>query len=234
MTHAGISRRRTPTGGSAAERSEVGKRLGFVKMHARVRAGGWFDATEAAAASNARHGLKRSNADKRKAIELLLTMPKWADASDREIARHCMVSNHLVAEVRSPSDHNSQARAPQSGNSPTLDDRPHSPRPEPEPLDDEPYDLPLIGAPAERTRQREEMRDEPWPGPPARDPWPTMPLVKTINDIDLQAWLGGATDRRRRWLADIAFAAIESADERLRHDEKVQGWLAQHEQETGA
>jgi hypothetical protein len=42
--------------------------------------------------SNAEHGLPRSNADKRKAVRLLLADAEWGKWSDRESARRCQVS----------------------------------------------------------------------------------------------------------------------------------------------
>lgn len=51
-----------------------------------------------------------ANADKRKAVTILLQDNEWSHWSDREIARRCNVTNHLVAELRqkltgnSPSD----------------------------------------------------------------------------------------------------------------------------------
>ena len=81
-------------------RVEAARRLGDPKIRARVRPGEWLDAVEAAAASNARHGRPRTNADKRRAVGMLLALPTWAKKSDRQIASHCMVGHHLVAEVR--------------------------------------------------------------------------------------------------------------------------------------
>jgi hypothetical protein len=46
------------------------------------------------------HGLRRTNEDKRRAVQLLLADSEWAKASDRWIAEQCKVSNHLVADVR--------------------------------------------------------------------------------------------------------------------------------------
>lgn len=57
------------------------------------RAAAWF-----AAGSNAEHGLRRSNADKRAAVALALGHSPAL--SDRAIAEHCRVSHPLVAEVR--------------------------------------------------------------------------------------------------------------------------------------
>lgn len=49
---------------------------------------------------NAEHGLRRTNADKRRAVEVLLRDSEWSQWSDREIARQAKVSNTLVSELR--------------------------------------------------------------------------------------------------------------------------------------
>ena len=51
---------------------------------------------------NARHGLPRTNADKRKVVEEALVHPDTKDATDAEIARACVVSKPFVAAVRNP------------------------------------------------------------------------------------------------------------------------------------
>lgn len=53
-----------------------------------------------AAGANAQHGLRRSDADKRRAVETLLADDEWGKWSDREIARRCLVSPTFVATVR--------------------------------------------------------------------------------------------------------------------------------------
>lgn len=58
------------------------------------------DALKAALSANISHGLRRSNADKRRAVEMALadaTLQKW---SDNKIADLCGVSNHFVASIR--------------------------------------------------------------------------------------------------------------------------------------
>ena len=50
--------------------------------------------------SNADHGKRRSNADKRRSVELLLKDQDWTSWSDREIAKQCAVSHPFVAEIR--------------------------------------------------------------------------------------------------------------------------------------
>ena len=50
--------------------------------------------------SNGAHGLPRTNADKRKAVTLLLADAEWSQWSDSEIARHCQVSQSFVTGLR--------------------------------------------------------------------------------------------------------------------------------------
>lgn len=50
--------------------------------------------------ANATHGLRRTNADKRKAVETLLKDAEWAAWSDRKIAEACGVGNQMVGDVR--------------------------------------------------------------------------------------------------------------------------------------
>jgi len=50
--------------------------------------------------ANHNHGLRRTAADKRKAVMTMLQDIEWQDWSDREIAKHCHVSPMLVATVR--------------------------------------------------------------------------------------------------------------------------------------
>src|SRR5262245_53011947 len=42
----------------------------------------------------------RLNADKRRAVELLVRDPEWGQWSDREIARQCAVGQVFVSELR--------------------------------------------------------------------------------------------------------------------------------------
>jgi hypothetical protein len=69
-----------------------------------------------AAQANAKHGLPRSPADKRRAVRLLLEQASWSVKSDRQIAEACLVSHHLVADVRAEAN-NGQAgrRSPGAG-----------------------------------------------------------------------------------------------------------------------
>lgn len=69
-------------------------------VECEVRSGTRRDAVLCAAGANAAHGLRRTNADKRRAVETLLRDEEWAAWSDREIARKCNVSADLVGDLR--------------------------------------------------------------------------------------------------------------------------------------
>lgn len=50
--------------------------------------------------TNATHGQKRTNKDKRLIVERALMDEEWVKYSDREIARHCGVGYDLVRQLR--------------------------------------------------------------------------------------------------------------------------------------
>lgn len=66
-----------------------------------IRNGTRRDAVLYSVGANAHHGLRRSNEDKRKAVQTLLADPEWAAWSDREIAKACNVTHPFVGSVRS-------------------------------------------------------------------------------------------------------------------------------------
>lgn len=74
--------------------------FGEVEVPADIRSGDRRDAILYAVGANAKHGLRRSNADKRRAVETLLMDPKWGLWSDNEIARRCGVSSRMVGTAR--------------------------------------------------------------------------------------------------------------------------------------
>ena len=73
---------------------------GLSEFPADVRPGTERDALLFSISCNGAHGLPRTNADKRKAVTLLLADAEWSQWSDREIARHCQVSHKCVQKVR--------------------------------------------------------------------------------------------------------------------------------------
>jgi hypothetical protein len=82
-------------------RVEAAKRLGLPTIEAEVRPGTKRDALLWSVQANSTHGLRRTDADKRKAVLTLLQDEEWKDWSDREIARRTATSHTFVAKVRS-------------------------------------------------------------------------------------------------------------------------------------
>jgi hypothetical protein len=76
------------------------REAGLSEFPADVRPGNERDALLHSISANAGHGLPRSNADKRKAVLLLLADPELCTWSDHEIARHCQVSCRFVGKIR--------------------------------------------------------------------------------------------------------------------------------------
>ncbi len=81
-------------------RVEAARRIARDTILAEVRDGSGRDAILAAAGANATHGLRRTRADKRRAVETLLRDPDWTRWSDREIGKACAVDHKTVASVR--------------------------------------------------------------------------------------------------------------------------------------
>lgn len=81
-------------------RVEAALRAGARRIDAVVTKGTRRDAILAACKANAEHGLRRSNADKRRAVDTLLADPEWTLWSNRRIAKETQVSDVFVAECR--------------------------------------------------------------------------------------------------------------------------------------
>jgi hypothetical protein len=76
------------------------KRLKRLQITATVRQGSLDDAQWFSYGVNQRHGLRRTNDDKRRAVEAALKHEYAARYSDNEIARHCGVSAPTIAKYR--------------------------------------------------------------------------------------------------------------------------------------
>ena len=74
--------------------------IGIREVTAEVHVGTQREAVLYAVGANAVHGLRRTNADKRRAVVRLLRDYEWRKWSDREIARRCGVSASFVGDVR--------------------------------------------------------------------------------------------------------------------------------------
>ncbi len=86
--------------GDGFHRIEAARRIDREDISADVREGGQRDALLLAAKANATHGLRRTQADKRRSIETLLRDPEWSRWSDREIGKTCAVDHKTVGSVR--------------------------------------------------------------------------------------------------------------------------------------
>lgn len=73
---------------------------GLSDVAVTIRDGSRRDALLHAAGANADHGLRRTQADKRKAVLVLLEDPEWRQWSDRAIAERVKVSHPTVAKIR--------------------------------------------------------------------------------------------------------------------------------------
>lgn len=76
------------------------QRLGKTSIQADVKTGTLRDAILFSLGANDKHGLRRSNADKRKSVRTLLEDFEWGELTVNEMARICAVSPQLVMAVK--------------------------------------------------------------------------------------------------------------------------------------
>ena len=79
------------------------KHAGLVEIHEDRHPGTQREAVLYSLGANSKHGLRRSNADKRKAVQTLLADPEWATWSGEAIAKVCAVSAMTVSRIRAES-----------------------------------------------------------------------------------------------------------------------------------
>ncbi len=79
-------------------RVEAAKKANLREILAEVRQGDRRAATSYALRANVQHGRRRTNADKRKSVEIALK--EFPDQSDRSLAEMCAVDKSLVASIR--------------------------------------------------------------------------------------------------------------------------------------
>lgn len=77
------------------------EQAGRKRLPVSVTPGGKREAKLLSLGANQGHGLRRTNADKRKAVEAALADQEWAGWSDRAIANACGVTDKTVSAVRS-------------------------------------------------------------------------------------------------------------------------------------
>lgn len=97
---------------------------GFHRFLAHVRAGkdsifetiipgGKREAILYSVGANHSHGLRRTNADKRKSVGMLLADREWSAWSDNEIAKNCHVSVSFVGDIRRSRSANNSDKHPE-------------------------------------------------------------------------------------------------------------------------
>lgn len=79
-------------------RYHAAQKCGFLDVEVEVRSGTRTDAVRYALGANAAHGQPRTNADKRRAVEIALK--EFPKLSSREIAKVCAVSHDFVNRTR--------------------------------------------------------------------------------------------------------------------------------------
>lgn len=82
-------------------RAAAVRQIGNPFMLCEIRQGTRRDAVLFSVGANSRHGLPRTNADKRRGILTLLNDPEWITWSDGKIAKQCHVDPKTVAAIRS-------------------------------------------------------------------------------------------------------------------------------------
>jgi hypothetical protein len=87
------------------------ERAGRKRIACDVRKGNKRDAILFSVGANTAHGLRRSNADKRRAIGLLLRDEQWRKKSDLWIGKACGVSDKTVTKIRGELEATSEIRS---------------------------------------------------------------------------------------------------------------------------
>ncbi|PON13693.1 hypothetical protein C2W62_33025 [Candidatus Entotheonella serta] len=144
------------------------KKCGTQDITADVRQGTRRDARLYAVGANATHGLRRTNADKRRAALTLLQDEEWQRWSNREIARQCGVTHTFVAKLR----RELLEESPSSAAAPSARTETASATTPPRPLAVDPPDTAVTGLgdtffDASTSRQREDLFDQLTPSEPA-------------------------------------------------------------------
>jgi hypothetical protein len=144
-------------------RIDAARSMGLKKIRAEVKDGTKADAAWDALSSNTTHGLRRSNADKRRAVELALKNPRSRKMSARAIAEHVGVDHKTVAAIQKEKESvgeipHVERREGRDGKSYQATTRAPAHPAKPPPPTDADYD--------EAQRQHDERHAEPEPAPP--------------------------------------------------------------------
>ncbi len=106
-------------------RVEAARKIDHDQIDADVREGDQRDAVLHGVGANANHGLRRSQADKRRAVERLLKDEEWCKWSDRQIAKAAKVDHKTVGKIRRELRGEFPTQTVLSGDFPTVNGRPN-------------------------------------------------------------------------------------------------------------
>jgi len=81
-------------------RLHAARQIECSNISADIRTGTRRDAILYSVSANATHGTRRTNEDKRRAVQILLNDPEWSQWADREIARRCGAEHPMVGRLR--------------------------------------------------------------------------------------------------------------------------------------
>ncbi len=81
-------------------RVEAARQAGIEMIWAEIHTGGKREALLYSVGANGRHGIRRTDDDKRKAVRMLLADEEWRGWSDRRVAEVADVSGPFVAKIR--------------------------------------------------------------------------------------------------------------------------------------
>ncbi len=85
---------------SGFHRVQAANSAGFAEITVDLKLGKLREAILYAVGANATHGLRRTPADKRQAVKMMLSDSEWGQFSDRAIAKYTQTSHPFVAKVR--------------------------------------------------------------------------------------------------------------------------------------
>lgn len=81
-------------------RYHAAKMAGLTELPMTVEDGTRKDAVLYSLGANSDHGLRRTNADKRKSVMTMFSDESWSQLSDVEISKHCKVTQPFVSKLR--------------------------------------------------------------------------------------------------------------------------------------
>lgn len=176
------------------------KQVGYTDIQADVMSGGRVEALKYALSANTSNGMRRTNEDKKRCVEIALA--EFGNLSSRAIAEMCGVSDRYVGRVRDVSGANNAHLTGKDGKQYPASKR----KPEPEPSEES----------IERKEEEKEVEQDYVTAPHGR----RKPLQKTNPCVGLQF--------ARMAIMDLE--KIEDNDtERRAAFNLVKGWLKDHE-----